>query len=124
MPLRNEVMLRFLWIHIHEGGLQPRDEGEGTILTRTIFRVWIAASVCWIGAWSWYYHIPSCAPLHEGEVTNLGWHCDSPTAFDGQYYLYPLPVMLAVIVGIPLAILAAGISLCWVALALRREGEK
>jgi hypothetical protein len=80
--------------------------------------------VCWIGAWCWYYHIFSCAPLHEGEVTNLGWHCDSPPTFDGQYYLFPLPVMLAVIVGIPLAILAAGISLHWIALALQREGEK
>lgn len=93
-------------------------------MVRIIFRVWIALSVCWIGAWSWYYHIPSCAQLHEGEVTNLGWHCDSVSTVGGQYQLFPLPVMLAVIVGVPLAILAAGVSLYWIGLALRREGPK
>ena len=92
-------------------------------MKRTIFRIWIAVSVCWIGAWSWYYRILSCAPLHEGEVMNLGWHCDSPAAADGQYYILPFPVMLAVIVGVPLAILAAGIAFYWVALSLR-QGEK
>jgi hypothetical protein len=89
------------------------------LMQRFFFRVWIAASVCWIGAWSWYYHLPSCAPLHEGEVANLGWHCDSPAVFDGQYDIYSLPEMLAVIVGIPLAILVAGISLYWLVLIFR-----
>ena len=67
------------------------------------------------------YQLPSCAPMHEGEAANLGWHCDSPAMFDGQYDIYSLPVMLAVIVGIPLAILVAGISLHWLVLDFRDE---
>jgi hypothetical protein len=93
------------------------------LMRRLLFRVWIAASVCWIGAWSWYYHILSCAPLHEGEAANLGWHCDSPAALDGQYAIFSLPVMLAVIVGIPLAVLVAGIALHWLALTFRDDAK-
>jgi len=57
----------------------------------------------------------------NAEAANLGWHCDSAAAFDGQYDIYSLPVMLAVIVGIPLAILVAGIALHWLALTFRDE---
>ncbi len=40
------------------------------LMRRIVFRVWTAVSVCWIGAWSWYYQLPSCAPMHEGEQKN------------------------------------------------------
>jgi hypothetical protein len=92
-------------------------------MRRFLFLVWSAASVCWIGGWGWYYHLPSCGSVHEGEAANLGWHCDSPVVFDGRYDIYSLPVMLAVIIGIPLAILVAGISLHWLALTFR-DGAK
>ena len=59
--------------------------------------------------------------MHEGEAANLGWHCDSPAAFGGQYAIFSLPVMLAVIVGVPLAVLVAGIALHWLVLTFRGE---
>jgi hypothetical protein len=90
-------------------------------LGRLLFRIWIAVSLCWIVAWSWYYHVFSCGPVHDGEVADLGWHCDGPPAADGQYLVVPLPVMVAVIVGIPIAVLFAGVSLHWIALASRRD---
>ena len=40
-----------------------------------------------------------------------------------HYEIYSLPVMLAVFVGIPLAILVAGISLHWLGLTFR-DGAK
>ena len=92
-------------------------------LGRALIGLWMAASLCWMGAWSWYYRILSCGPRHEGEAGGLGWHCDGPPTVDGQYYLVPLPVMAAVIVGIPVATLLAGIALRGIAQALRRDEE-
>lgn len=94
------------------------------LMRRIVFLAWAAVSVCWIGAWSWYYRLPSCAPMHEGEAANIGWHCDSPAVRDGHYNVFSFPVMLAVIVGVPLAVLAAGTALYWLALTFRDYAKK
>lgn len=90
-------------------------------MRRILLRVWILACAIWIVAWSWYYHIPSCASHHEGEAANLGWHCDSPSAPAENFFT--LPEMLAIILGIPLAVLAAGAALHWLAAAFC-DGDK
>jgi hypothetical protein len=76
-----------------------------------ILKAWAALSVSWAVGWSWYYHLDSCRTLHAGEDTAIGWHCDGPVGSGGGYEMVPLLVMVAVIVGIPLAVLLAGIAL-------------
>ena len=69
-----------------------------------LIATWVVFSACWIGAWSWYYNLPSCGPLHEGEATSVGWHCDGPILAEGDYNILPLAVMMAVVVGVPIAL--------------------
>jgi hypothetical protein len=61
--------------------------------------------------WSWYYHLDSCRSLHAGEDTAIGWHCDGPVGATGGHEMVPLLVMVAVIIGLPLAVLVAGLAL-------------
>jgi len=77
--------------------------------------------LCWAGFWSWYYRVLSCGRLHGDEPISLGWHCDGPILADGEYYVVPLPVMVAVMIGIPLAVLVVGFALRWIALAFQRR---
>jgi len=76
-----------------------------------MIKAWFAFSVCWVGFWSWYYHVPSCGSLHLGEAANIGWHCDGPVAEAGEYEIVPLVVMVAVIIGVPIAVLLMGVAI-------------
>lgn len=83
-------------------------------MNRTIghkmIKVWIVLSACWVGFWSWYYHLPSCGS-HPGEDATIGWHCDGPVAEGGSYEIVPLVVMVAVIIGVPIAVLLMGVAI-------------
>ena len=41
----------------------------------------------------------------------MGWHCDGPVAEAGGYEMVPLVVVVAVIIGIPIAVLLLGIAI-------------
>jgi hypothetical protein len=71
---------------------------------KVLIAAWVIFSAGWIGAWSWYYNLPSCGPVHEGEASSFGWHCDGPVLSGGDYNILPLAVMVAVIIGIPVAL--------------------
>jgi hypothetical protein len=43
-------------------------------------------------------------PRYEGEASSFGWHCDGPVLSGGDYNILPLAVMVAVIIGIPVAL--------------------
>ena len=82
-----------------------------TLGTGFLLKIWAALSFCWAVGWSWYYHLDSCRALHDCENTTIGWHCDGPVCASGEHTIVPLIVMVAVIVGLPLAVLVAGIAL-------------
>lgn len=82
-----------------------------TLRTGHLLKVWAALSLGWAVGWSWYYHLDSCRALHDGENTTIGWHCDGPVGATGQHEIVPLIVMVAVIAGLPLAVLVAGLAL-------------
>jgi hypothetical protein len=89
-----------------------------------MIKVWFAFSACWVGFWSWYYHVPSCGSPHLGEAANLGWHCDGPVAEAGGYEIVPLVVIVAVIVGVPIAVLLTGVAIRLLAFQDRRSDTK
>lgn len=82
-----------------------------TLRTGSLLKIWAALALCWAVGWSWYYHLDSCRALHDGENTTIGWHCDGPVGASGEHTLVPLVVMVAAIVGLPIAVLVAGIAL-------------
>jgi hypothetical protein len=41
----------------------------------------------------------------------MGWHCDGPVAEAGGYEIVPLVVVVAVIIGIPIAVLLMGVAI-------------
>jgi hypothetical protein len=71
---------------------------------QVLIAAWVVFSACWISTWSWYYNLISCGRVHEGEADNFGWHCDGPILAGGDYNILPFAVMVAVIIGIPLAL--------------------
>jgi hypothetical protein len=87
---------------------------------RALIGAWAVLSLCWVGFWSWHYHVISCGPTHAGESFSIGWHCDGPVLAGGDYEIVPIVVILASIIGIPLAILFAGIALRLIAIHLDR----
>ena len=89
-----------------------------------MIKVWFAFSACWVGFWSWYYHVPSCGSPHPGEAANLGWHCDGPVAEAGGYEIVPLVVIVAVIIGIPIAVLLMGVAIRLLAFQDQRPNIK
>jgi hypothetical protein len=97
--------------------------GESMYRRRWLLWAWIVVSLGWAGFWSWYYRILSCGPLHEGESTGIGWHCDGPPAAGGGYEVIPVPVVVAVVVGLPIAVLIAGIAIRWLFIGSRRNGD-
>jgi len=78
-------------------------------------------SLCWVGFWSWHYDVVSCGQMHAGESFSIGWHCDGPVLAGGDYEIIPIAVILAPIIGIPLAILFAGIALRLIAIEFQRS---
>ena len=60
-----------------------------------MLKLWTVISACWVGFWSWYFHIPSCGSLHLGEDANIGWRCNGPVAETGGYEIVPLVVVVA-----------------------------
>jgi hypothetical protein len=89
-----------------------------------MLKVWIALSACWVGFWSWYYRLPSCGSLHLGEDVNIGWHCDGPATESGGYEKVSLVVMVAVIIGVPLAVLLTGVAIRLLAFQNQRSNTK
>jgi hypothetical protein len=89
-----------------------------------MIKAWFALSVCWVGFWSWYYDVPSCGSLHLGEAANMGWHCDGPVAQAGGYEILPLVVVVAVIIGIPIAVLLMGTAIRLLAFQDQRPTTK
>ena len=86
-----------------------------------MIKVWLACSACWIGFWSWYYRIPFCGSLHPGEDAQIGWHCDGPATEASGYEIVPLVVLVAVIIGVPIAVLLTGVAIRL--LAFKDEGS-
>jgi hypothetical protein len=41
----------------------------------------------------------------------MGWLCNGPVAEAGEYELVPLVVVVAVIIGVPLAVLLTGVAI-------------
>jgi hypothetical protein len=89
-----------------------------------MIKAWFAFSACWIGFWSWYYDIASCAPLHLGEDMSTGWHCHGPVAEAGDSEIVPLVVMVAVIIGVPIAVLLTGVAIRLLAIPDQRANKK
>jgi hypothetical protein len=90
-----------------------------------MIKAWFAFSACWVGFWSWYYDVPSCGSLHHlGEATNIGWHCDGPVAEAGEYEIVPLVVIVAVIIGVPIAVLLMGVAIRLLAFQDQRSNTK
>jgi hypothetical protein len=89
-----------------------------------MIKAWLAFSACWIRFWSWYYRILSCGSLHPGEDADIGWHCDGPVAETGGYEIVPLVVMVAVIIGVPLAVFLTGVAIRLLVFQDRRSNTK
>jgi hypothetical protein len=93
-------------------GFAPAGDGNANrTIGHEMIKAWFACSACWVGFWSWYYHVLSCGSLHLGEAADMGWHCDGPVAEAGGYEMVPLVVVVAVIIGIPIAVLLTGVAL-------------
>ena len=80
-----------------------------------MIKAWFALSACWVGVWSWYYDIPSCGS---------GWHCDGPVAEAGEYEIVPLVVMVAMMIGVPIAVLLTGVAIRLLAFQDQRSIKK
>jgi hypothetical protein len=89
-----------------------------------MIKAWSVLSACWVGFWSWYYDVPACVSLPPGEAANTGWLCNAPVAQGGEYELVPLVVVVAVIIGIPVAVLLTGIAIRLLAFPDRRSNPE
>ena len=54
----------------------------------------------------------------------MGWHCDGPVAEAGEYEIVPLVVMVAVIIGVPIAVLLTGVAIRLLAFQDQRSNKK
>jgi hypothetical protein len=91
---------------------------------RGLLRLWIAASLCWVGFWSWHYRIHTCEPLllvdQQGATENSGWHCYG-AQIGSAVPLVPIIEVIFVTLGVPALTLISGIAIQWVSQGFRRS---
>jgi hypothetical protein len=81
---------------------------------RGLWRLWIAASILWIGFWIWERDVPCALP--RWGLPN--WGCGISDMPPHAYVILPrdtFPLML----GVPLLVLAAGYVIRWIVMGLR-----
>ncbi len=93
---------------------------DRTTWRRRLLVAWLVLSAGWVVVLSWYYDLLSCGEVHPGEATSIGWHCDSRLGVEGDYQLVPALIIVAVIVGVPVAVFMIG----WAVQVLFRKGEE
>lgn len=95
---------------------------------RSLFRVWIAGSLCWIGYWIWHY-ASTChlVTMSGGHAVACQWESAEPGGMAVATRTAPaLPVlqsMIATTFGIPLCAIVAGIAVYWVIERLRNQAR-
>ena len=107
------------------GGFAPTGAGNADrTIGHKMIKAWFAFSAGWVVFWCWYFHVLSCGTLHLGEPADMGWHCDGPVAEAGGYEMVPLVVLVAVIIGIPIAVLLLGIAIRLLVFQDQRSARK
>lgn len=92
--------------------------------TRGLFRVWVIASVVWVGGWTAYV-LTTCNRVHvpgspEGTLTKVcytglsGWQSQVPSFTFADY-----ASLVATGLGIPLIVLGLGAGVAWIAKGFR-----
>jgi hypothetical protein len=83
---------------------------------RGLFRLWLGGSGAWLIFWTVYY-VRVCGPMNTGELV-----CEDRARASGGFTpLYtPDPVHIAaIVIGLPLMVLATGLVLAWIARGFR-----
>ena len=95
---------------------------------RSLLRVWIAGSVCWIAFWIWHYTTTcNLVRMSGGHAISCRWETSEAGGMAVATRTAPaLPVlwdMIARTFGIPAGVIVAGLAIFWVIERFRSQAQ-